>query len=1098
MCKSNNNVIHNPPIKEACPRYISNDPQGEDLFEGKSQERLADAIAMHIEEADLVEKPVFARLVGLEGKWGSGKSNVIKILQDKLKDTYTFFTFDAWGNQEDLQRRSILESLTRTLIEDEVLQGSVKMKLRNGKINEASWEDQLTLLLSNKTTSIRKSTPKLTAAAFWGIGIVVLFALCSLFAGQLINTFDDFRCYWWIDVIPIVTAVIVAGWYRKKDGSFDNIFRMVDHTNNDTIEEEFTSNEEPSVVEFKNWLQTISDFIGGCNHEHKKLVIVFDNMDRLPSEKVRQFWSLIQTFFADDGYKNIWCVVPYDENHLAAVFSDSEDNNTNMRLLRGFLDKTFPVVYRVPEPVVADYNKLFERFFRNAFGTTVDGNSYELISQCYRHEHPIPNVRDVITFVNKNVMLAKQWKDTIGPVSRAIYVLKEDAMLRNPVTSGQEHEVFNLKESTTEEYLLEREYYKDLGKILMGAVDAVRLQTEIAALVYGIDSNNVDQVVIKRYIVSCVIDNGKRKSFAKYVDNPHFILLLNDVVRNMSVVDYDKIVPLIDTIESNKLSSADSKILKNLWSFLATRYYGLSYKVKEFGDYEHILFSHVDIELAKQCSKEFCQRLINNKEVSGDQLYDQLNTLFSEDFAQSFNPTDICPSCSLPAVRFADYVKRAGGDYNRFPMSADAEELNKVLEESVNKEFPYLTVLSLLKDNPNYNVAEVGNYAVQQLNLKKTDAQTAANFIAVQRLFYLSFQSEIDDAYINTLWQEVQSKAVQAAYDEIYALKAVGSNEQLPNDERHVNVLVEKALFYVSTTQLFKMYLANKSVKYRGNLLKRMLTDNIHDDNPDYPEFIEHWDDIVRNLGVGKDVVIRFADNWGYKHISDQEKEKPFFTLLSDVNWIDTLIDSDTSLAEELVEKCVTELSSQPKRQILMANTSNIVNSNWGNAFQKLIGTDHIRKDNLGTLLEVAVDLLDFMARTGTALNGPWNQLLEKMEYAQISTSVNDLRDKIIVRGQSGYEMNPAKFKLLHGWLEQAEINTEVHRTDAADKILSKVVDDLECQNIILANRDYYRPIIANTVEKSSALHNKLKRLLQKQEITEFTKYLREIVAYGA
>ena len=39
---------------------------------------------------------------------GSGKSNVVKLVQNLLKDNkikYHFFEYDAWGNQEDLQRR---------------------------------------------------------------------------------------------------------------------------------------------------------------------------------------------------------------------------------------------------------------------------------------------------------------------------------------------------------------------------------------------------------------------------------------------------------------------------------------------------------------------------------------------------------------------------------------------------------------------------------------------------------------------------------------------------------------------------------------------------------------------------------------------------------------------------------------------------------------------------------------------------------------------------------------------------------------------------------------------------------------------------------
>lgn len=84
------------------PQYLSNRPEGVDLFDGKSQERLANAIAKHISAVDSIKEPVVSRLIGLEGKWGSGKSNVIGLLHKKLKEKYYFFCFDAWGNQEDL------------------------------------------------------------------------------------------------------------------------------------------------------------------------------------------------------------------------------------------------------------------------------------------------------------------------------------------------------------------------------------------------------------------------------------------------------------------------------------------------------------------------------------------------------------------------------------------------------------------------------------------------------------------------------------------------------------------------------------------------------------------------------------------------------------------------------------------------------------------------------------------------------------------------------------------------------------------------------------------------------------------------------------
>lgn len=85
------------------PRYISTNPTGQDLLDGKSQTKISKAIAEHIKYIDsLSEKdklmPKMPRVIGIEGKWGSGKSNVLKRLEFKdLIDEpiYKFFTYDA-------------------------------------------------------------------------------------------------------------------------------------------------------------------------------------------------------------------------------------------------------------------------------------------------------------------------------------------------------------------------------------------------------------------------------------------------------------------------------------------------------------------------------------------------------------------------------------------------------------------------------------------------------------------------------------------------------------------------------------------------------------------------------------------------------------------------------------------------------------------------------------------------------------------------------------------------------------------------------------------------------------------------------------------
>src|ERR1700741_1351653 len=100
-------------LKEQNPKFIDNTPQGTDLFEGKSQERVAENIVKVLINNDK------GQIIGIEGEWGSGKSNLIEIIRKKLIATdsgkYHFFIYDAWGHQEDLQRRSLLEEITSFL-----------------------------------------------------------------------------------------------------------------------------------------------------------------------------------------------------------------------------------------------------------------------------------------------------------------------------------------------------------------------------------------------------------------------------------------------------------------------------------------------------------------------------------------------------------------------------------------------------------------------------------------------------------------------------------------------------------------------------------------------------------------------------------------------------------------------------------------------------------------------------------------------------------------------------------------------------------------------------------------------------------------------
>ncbi|HNX24772.1 MAG TPA: P-loop NTPase fold protein, partial [Spirochaetota bacterium] len=89
-------------------KLLRGEAVGEDAFEDKTHEKIADSLAQLIKNE---EKGI---TIGLEGSWGSGKSTVISILRKKLKEgrsSIPLIQFDAWAHEGDPLRRIFLESL---------------------------------------------------------------------------------------------------------------------------------------------------------------------------------------------------------------------------------------------------------------------------------------------------------------------------------------------------------------------------------------------------------------------------------------------------------------------------------------------------------------------------------------------------------------------------------------------------------------------------------------------------------------------------------------------------------------------------------------------------------------------------------------------------------------------------------------------------------------------------------------------------------------------------------------------------------------------------------------------------------------------------
>lgn len=707
------------------PHFISDIPKGIDAFEGRSQEKLARNICEYMRKvdakADSDDGIRIPRIIGLEGGWGTGKSNVVRMIRNTMGDeSYYTFTYDAWGHQEDLQRRSILETLTNDLITDKVLQGKVNIQMRNGKPHEDEWNKQLSLLLSNKTTTYKNSIPRLSSAAVWGIILVACAGLFSTIANQIWDNTENLSCSLknvmaLLYASPFVMAILLILYNRWKDGNWDWALKMVSQKEDNTVDEEYTSSEEPSVAEFKNWMKAISDHLGKekGNDRKKKLIIVFDNMDRLHSEKVMQLWSSIYTFFAGVEFENIWAIIPYDYKHLCQAIYGIENKDGNIETkeegskdsgdtsdrdttsdsdpkyetIKRFIEKTFPITYIVPQPVITDYKRLFNNYFEAAFGK--GQHDQEHICQVFMQLHSNPNPRTIISFVNELVAMRMQWDEEKYRLQNlALYILKRDYLF---------HKWNSLEANLLKDYLFDQvsPLYPEKEKV----------RTQICQFAYGLDNEDLAKELPLRKELARNIKEGA--SLNDYVERPNFLTVLENVLNDVNIIGVSNAIKSLESIDDVEKDENFKAHIQKKWDMLTNLKATVKYEHHKYDKDITILIKHATEKRIVELCKAYCESMQSKSIENGADYYEALNDL---QMALDASDKNIQIMGFLSSKRceprcYAEYLNAAKEDYKKYVPIVDNKQLNDyLLEEAIKGNNISAVVVSYIKDDKVYNL----------------------------------------------------------------------------------------------------------------------------------------------------------------------------------------------------------------------------------------------------------------------------------------------------------------------------------------------------------------------------------------------------------
>jgi hypothetical protein len=228
---------------------------------------------------------------------------------------------------------------------------------------------------------------------------------------------------------PLLVALIVWRIACRKDRKYRNfqeLFFLYQQKELETTSTETISEQEPSVREFRNWMFKLQNAIPP---DSKDVIVVFDNMDRLPADKVQVLWSSIHTFFAENTIlKRIWVIVPFDRTHIADAFSDNGEKANH------FINKTFSVVFAVPPAVLTDWWDFFKIKFTEAFGSE-EIFEYAAVKSIFDRSNNEITPRKIIAFINDLVALKITWRNEMKLRYIALFVSHRDFLLKDPLTA---------------------------------------------------------------------------------------------------------------------------------------------------------------------------------------------------------------------------------------------------------------------------------------------------------------------------------------------------------------------------------------------------------------------------------------------------------------------------------------------------------------------------------------------------------------------------------------------------------------------------------------------------------------------------------------
>lgn len=433
--------------------------------------------------AEVIRSENGGKAIALEGGWGSGKSSVVAMLRQELegddpkKSDARVFIFDAWSHEGDPLRRVFLESLTAFC--ETGFSSSVSDEWRSRLRTEVSGKKRQT---DQSTVPILRSPLPLLSLV-----LLTLFPIAvAMLSGLVRKDFADAAVVWSTIAAGVIAGLVplllfalfvYCAWpfwpftrfkifdsRKGKPAKLERAGQLISLYAKKTDENTRTTVHEtlgPTSIEFQSYFSDLlRQFL---ENKDCKLVIVLDNLDRVPTATAKTLWTTLRVFAEccedqrNSTWANrVWFIVPYDPDAARRLWDDGEesalvshadsdspgapskstDGKSDARLIApvaprlsaAFLDKTFQVRFDVPPLLLADWKSFLENQLKNALGPVASTkeavhNVYLLSRHMSQKKRRPPTPRHLKLYVNDICALYRRFQGAFPVDHMAVYAI---------------------------------------------------------------------------------------------------------------------------------------------------------------------------------------------------------------------------------------------------------------------------------------------------------------------------------------------------------------------------------------------------------------------------------------------------------------------------------------------------------------------------------------------------------------------------------------------------------------------------------------------------------------------------------------------------